>query len=127
MTAMKERGISLPWDFDEVVGALPAGELNPWNAAAVAQVGEAIDADEGEGFEFGRSEDEITTRVDVSAHVDAKRASMECHKTQRQDLGWLLDLPGDLADDAISTEYFVLRRLNGADVPATHRETWVLP
>ncbi|HEY8169559.1 MAG TPA: PIG-L family deacetylase [Candidatus Limnocylindria bacterium] len=127
MTAMKERGISLPWDLDEVVGALPADELNPSNAAAVAQVGEAIDAEEGEGFEFGRSEDEITTRVDVAAHIDAKRASMECHKTQRQDLGWMLDLPGDLAADAISTEYFVLRRLNGADVPATHRETWVLP
>ncbi len=127
MTAMKERGISLPWDLDAVVGALPADELNPSNAAAVAQVGEAIDAEEGEGFEFGRSEDEITTRVDVAAHIDAKRASMECHKTQRQDLGWMLDLPGDLAADAISTEYFVLRRLNGADVPATHRETWVLP
>jgi N-acetyl-1-D-myo-inositol-2-amino-2-deoxy-alpha-D-glucopyranoside deacetylase len=127
MTAMKERGISLPWDLDEVVGALPADELNPSNAAAMAQVGEAIDAEEGEGFEFGRSEDEITTRVDVAAHIDAKRASMECHKTQRQDLGWMLDLPGDLAADAISTEYFVLRRLNGADVPATHRETWVLP
>lgn len=126
MATMKERGISLPWNFDEVADALPADELNPSNAAAVAQVGDAIDAEEDWGAEFGRSEEEITTRVDVSAHLDAKRRSMDCHKTQRQDLGWLLDLPEDLADGAISTEYFVLRRLDGADVPATHRETWVL-
>ncbi|HEY6607558.1 MAG TPA: PIG-L family deacetylase [Candidatus Limnocylindria bacterium] len=126
MATMKERGISLPWNFDEVADALPADELNPSNAAAVAQVGDAIDAEEDWGAEFGRSEEEITTRVDVSAHLNAKRRSMDCHKTQRQDLGWLLDLPEDLADGAISTEYFVLRRLDGADVPATHRETWVL-
>jgi N-acetyl-1-D-myo-inositol-2-amino-2-deoxy-alpha-D-glucopyranoside deacetylase len=125
MTTMKERGISLPWDLDEVVAAagVPADELNPSNAAAMAQVGEALEAEEGESFEFGRAEAEITTRVDVSAYVDQKRRSMDCHKTQRQDLGWLLDLPEDLADAAISTEYFVLRFLDGAAVPATHRET----
>jgi N-acetyl-1-D-myo-inositol-2-amino-2-deoxy-alpha-D-glucopyranoside deacetylase len=127
MTTMKERGISLPWDLDEAVDARAADELNPSNAAAVAQVGDAIESEEGDQIEFGRSEDEITTRVDVSDHLAEKRASMDCHKTQRQDMGWLLDLPEDLADGAISTEYFVLRWLDGVDVPATHRETWVLP
>jgi hypothetical protein len=52
---------------------------------------------------------------------------MDCHKTQRQDLGWLLDLPTDLADGAISTEYFILRWLNGADVPRSLREAALLP
>jgi hypothetical protein len=43
-------------------------------------------------------------------------------------MGWLLDLPDDLADGAIDTEYFVLRRLDGADIDAsTFRETWLLP
>ena len=125
MTAMKERGISLPWDFDSVVS--PAADaLNPSNAAAVAQVGEAIEADESDALEFGRSEAEITTRIDVSGHLDAKRRSMDCHKTQRQDLGWLLDLPEDLADGAINTEFFVLRWLDGAEVPTSHREAWLL-
>ncbi len=125
MTAMKERGISLPWDFDSVLS--PAADtLNPSNAAAVAQVGEAIEADESDALEFGRGEAEITTRIDVSAHLDAKRRSMDCHKTQRQDLGWLLDLPEDLADGAIDTEFFVLRWLDGSDVPTTHREAWLL-
>ena len=125
MKTMKERGIDLPWDLDEVVGAPAADELNPSNAAALSQVGDAIEADESDTIDFGRSEEEITTRVDVSGHLDAKRRSMDCHKTQRQDLGWLLDLPEDLADEAIATEFFVLRWKDGADVPASHRETWV--
>jgi N-acetyl-1-D-myo-inositol-2-amino-2-deoxy-alpha-D-glucopyranoside deacetylase len=125
MTAMKERGIALPWDFDSTLTPA-ADELNPTNAAALAQVGEAIEAEESDAVEFGRSEAEITTTVDVSAFVDAKRRSMDCHKTQRQDLGWLLDLPEDLAHDAIDTEYYVLRWLDGSDVPTSHRETWLL-
>ena len=127
MGAMKERGIALPWDLDEVMDVRPPDELYPANAVALAQVSEAIESEEAEEMAFGRSEAEITTRVDVSAHVDAKRRSMDCHKTQRQDMGWLLDLPDDLADGAIDTEYFVLRWLDGAEVDAaTHRETWLL-
>lgn len=127
MTAMKERGLALPWDLDTVV-APAADELNPTNAAALAQVGEAIDADATESFEFGRRLAEITTSVDVTGFLDRKRRSMDCHRTQRQDLGWLLDLPPDLADTAISTETFVLRWLDGADLDAAmHRETWLLP
>lgn len=126
MGAMKERGIVLPWDLDEIVGGPPADELNPSNAAAMAQVADAIEAQESDALEFGRAEAEVTTAVDVSGFLDAKRRSMDCHKTQRQDLGWLLDLPEDLADDAISTEYYVLRWLDGADVPSSHRETSLL-
>ena len=103
MSTMKERGIALPWNRDE------------------EEAEESSD-----DAEFGRSDAEVTTRVDVSRHLDAKRRSMDCHKTQRQDLGWLLDLPDDLADRAIDTEYYVLRWLDGSDVPSTHREAWLL-
>ncbi len=123
MTEMRQRGIELPWSFDSAVDATPADELNPTNAAALEQVGDALDRGEAWEMEFGRPDAEITTRVDVAAYVDNKRRSMDCHKTQRQDMGWLLDLPSDLADRAIDTEYFVLRWLDGADVPATVRET----
>ena len=125
MTAMKERGLSLPWDLEDAVSA-PADELNPSNAAALSQVGDAIEAEESDSIEFGRAEADVTTVVDVSAFRDAKRRSMDCHKTQRQDLGWLLDMPDDLAHQAIDTEYYVLRWLNGSEVPATHRETSLL-
>jgi N-acetyl-1-D-myo-inositol-2-amino-2-deoxy-alpha-D-glucopyranoside deacetylase len=108
MTTMKERGIKLPWGGDEQAE----------DAAAPSE-----DADEDE---FGRADADVTTRLDVSGYRDAKRRSMDCHKTQRQDLGWLLDLPPDLGDTAIGTEYFVLRWLDGADVPASRRETWLL-
>ena len=109
MSAMKQRGIALPWGMDAAVGADPTS-----------------DSDEGDAFEFGRADAEITTRIDVSDHLDAKRRSMDCHKTQRQDLGWLLDLPPDLADGVLSTETYVLRWLDGDDVPSTHRETSLL-
>ncbi|MEO6578186.1 MAG: hypothetical protein ABIO99_04730, partial [Candidatus Limnocylindria bacterium] len=125
MGAMKERGIELPWDLDEVVPT-PADELNPTNAAALAQVGEALADDTGDAISFGRPDAEVTTRIDVSGHLDAKRRSMDCHKTQRQDLGWLLDLPDDLADGAIDTESFVLRWLDGEAVSPTHRDDSLL-
>ncbi|MGH2418137.1 MAG: PIG-L family deacetylase, partial [Candidatus Limnocylindria bacterium] len=125
MTAMKERGIALPWDIEDAITPA-ADELNPTNAAALAQVGEAIEAEESDALEFGRAEAEVTTIVDVSSFRDAKRRSMDCHKTQRQDLGWLLEMPDDLAHQAIDTEYYVLRWLDGAEVPATHRETSLL-
>ena len=129
MTEMKERGIALPWDMDSVVDARPADELNPSNAAALGQVAESLEEGSEASWEasFGRSDDEVTTRVDVSACLDAKRRSMDCHKTQRQDLGWLLDLPPDLADRVMATECYVLRWVAGADVPSTHRESALLP
>ncbi len=107
MTAMKERGIALPWDRD-------------------AEPEEGDGQESGDEQEFGRADAEVTTRVDISRYREAKRRSMDCHKTQRQDLGWLLDLPPDLADLALSTETYVLRWLDGADVPVSHRETWLL-
>jgi N-acetyl-1-D-myo-inositol-2-amino-2-deoxy-alpha-D-glucopyranoside deacetylase len=130
MAGMKERGIPLPWDMGAVADAPPPDELNPVNAAALGQVAESVeggaDADASWEESFGRADEEITTRVDVSAQLEAKRASMDCHRTQRQDLGWLLELSADLADPAMSTEYYVLRWLNGEEVPASHRDTWLL-
>jgi N-acetyl-1-D-myo-inositol-2-amino-2-deoxy-alpha-D-glucopyranoside deacetylase len=111
MATMKERGIALPWDFEDETQSSAESADQP---------------EESDAIEFGRSDAEVTTRVDVSRYLDAKRRSMDCHKTQRQDLGWLLDLPDDLADEAIDTEYYVLRWLDGEDVSSTHRETWLL-
>ena len=123
MRDMKERGIELPWDFDSTLDQVPADELNPTNAAALEQVEDAIDEGREWELDFGKPDVEITTRIDVSGFREPKRRSMDCHKTQRQDLGWLLDLPGDLADRAIDTEHFVLRWLDGTEIPSTHRET----
>ncbi len=126
MRLMKERGLELPWDFDETI-APTADALNPSNAAALAQVGDAIEAEESDALDFGRPEAEITTTVDVSPFRDRKRRSMDCHRTQRQDLGWMLELPDDLAHPVIDAEFYVLRWLAGGDVERSYRETSVLP
>jgi N-acetyl-1-D-myo-inositol-2-amino-2-deoxy-alpha-D-glucopyranoside deacetylase len=100
---MQARGIKLPWQPD------PDDE---------APVDGAIE-------EFGVAEADITTTIDVAAFADAKRASMDCHKTQRQDMGWLLDLPSDLQAQAISPESFMLSRWREHEVAAGYRETSV--
>jgi N-acetyl-1-D-myo-inositol-2-amino-2-deoxy-alpha-D-glucopyranoside deacetylase len=104
IATMKERGIEFPWGPDE----------------------EESEAEESESREFGRPEAEITTRVDASAFVDQKRRSMDCHRTQRQDMGWLLELPDDIGREVMGTEFYVLRWLDGRDVPPTYREEWLL-
>ena len=111
MAEMQQRGINFPWGPDE---------------AEAAASGEATEGEGGGDEEFGRSDAEITTRVDVSAHVDRKRRSMECHRTQRQDMGWILELPADLGSRVLDTESYVLRWRDGRDVPASDRETWLL-
>jgi N-acetyl-1-D-myo-inositol-2-amino-2-deoxy-alpha-D-glucopyranoside deacetylase len=86
---MKERGMKLPWDLD-AEGEEPSApeEEEPWGVA----------------------EADITAMLDVEAWSGAKRAAMDCHKTQRQDFGWLLDMPDDLASRILSPESFVLTR-----------------
>jgi LmbE family N-acetylglucosaminyl deacetylase len=133
MTKMRERGIKLPWDLDEMLDqAAPsaepraADELNPSNVEALRQVEDAIEEGERPPDDFGTPDALVTTRVDVSGHVDRKRRSMECHRTQRQDFGWLLELPADLASEAMSTEFYVLRRRRSSPVPEGYREDWLL-
>ena len=111
IAAMTERGIPFPWGGDD---------------AEAAAAGEASEAGESDGDDFGRPDAEVTTRVDVSAFTEQKRRSMDCHRTQRQDMGWLLELPADLGAVALGTETYVLRWLDGSDVPSTFREDWLL-
>jgi len=128
MAEMRTRGIELPWDFDEALpgaddAAREADELNPSNVEAARRITDDLAAGEQPPDEFGTPESAITTRIDVSAQLARKRASMDCHKTQRQDMGWVLDMPSDLADRVLSPERFVLVAWQGHDIPADHRET----
>ena len=112
---MKARGIPLPWDRgadDEASGD---------GAPAAEPATESAEPAEEESF--GRSEAEITTAIEVGDWAAAKLAAMACHRTQRQDFGWLLDLPDDLAPRLLSPEFFVLTRWPDRGVPAGTRET----
>jgi LmbE family N-acetylglucosaminyl deacetylase len=74
-------------------------------------------AGEGEGFDpdapaddgnpFGSTEDEITMAVDVSAFVEAKRASMACHASQITDQSFFLQMPPDVFSMAFGIEWFI--------------------
>jgi LmbE family N-acetylglucosaminyl deacetylase len=104
MAKMRERGIALPWNYDETLDAGDAAEEGP-----------------------GTVEPAVTTVVDVSRWLGAKRAAMACHRTQRQDFGWAIELPDDLALEAFGSERFVLVERDGAEPPAGIAETSLLP
>jgi N-acetyl-1-D-myo-inositol-2-amino-2-deoxy-alpha-D-glucopyranoside deacetylase len=103
VAAMAERGIKMPWDQRD-------GEEEP---------------DTAQEEEWGVPADQITTVLDVAAFYDQKRASMACHRPQRQDLGWVLDMPDDLARRASSPEHLVLTRWREHEIPAGYREDTV--
>jgi N-acetyl-1-D-myo-inositol-2-amino-2-deoxy-alpha-D-glucopyranoside deacetylase len=117
MAAMQERGIKLPWGSDE------AEKTDGAETAETAET--ATESETGQEEEWGVPEEEITTFLDVSAWYEQKRASMDCHKTQRQDMGWVLDMPPDLAARVTSPEHFVLTKWRDREIPARCRETSV--
>jgi N-acetyl-1-D-myo-inositol-2-amino-2-deoxy-alpha-D-glucopyranoside deacetylase len=110
MEEMKARGIKLPWDAEAEADGEAATDAEARSESA-------------EEESFGLPEAEITTRVDVTAWSDAKRAAMDCHRTQRQDFGWLLELPDDLAPRILTPESFVLTRWPYQGIAPGLRET----
>ena len=129
MLEMQRRGLELPWDFGEALdkaheaaAAYGMDELNPTNVEALRQVADALAAGAEPGESFGTPDAEISTRVDITPYLRQKHQSMDCHRTQRQDFGWLLGMPTDLVDRAFSTEYFRLARWRDHEIPADLRE-----
>jgi N-acetyl-1-D-myo-inositol-2-amino-2-deoxy-alpha-D-glucopyranoside deacetylase len=134
MLEMRRRGLELPWDFgdaldkaDQAAAELKLGQVDPTNVEALRQVADALaagakaaGAESGESF--GSPDAEISTRVDISPYLRQKHASMDCHRTQRQDFGWLLAMPDDLVDRAFSTEYFQLTRWRDHEIRPDLRE-----
>jgi N-acetyl-1-D-myo-inositol-2-amino-2-deoxy-alpha-D-glucopyranoside deacetylase len=101
LAEMKERGLKLPWDMDA----------------------EPESSESAEEESFGVPEADLTAMVEVAAWAPAKMAAMQCHKTQRQDFGWLVDLPDDLASRILSPESFVLTRWPHRGIAPGLRET----
>ncbi len=126
MMEMRERGLELPWSSEdessEAERDFEADELNPTNVEAARQIGEDLAEGATPPEDFGTPDALITTRVDVSQFADRKRACMDCHKTQRQDMGWVLDMPSDLADRVLSPESFVLAAWQHHEIPDGYRE-----
>lgn len=78
-------------------------------------------AEENDGPDMdhlGLPEDQITTVVDVSGQIEAKRAAMLAHATQVGDFGPFLQMPLDLLRSAFGAEWFRRR-----DMPDGYTES----
>ena len=73
-----------------------------------------------DGLPFGTPDELVTTRVDASAHIDAKMAAMRAHRSQIAEDGVFFAYPEDLVAESWGNEYFILARSAGqpADQPA---------
>jgi LmbE family N-acetylglucosaminyl deacetylase len=60
-----------------------------------------------DGNPFGMSEAEITMAVDVRDQLEAKRASLRCHRSQITDTSFFLEMPEDAFSTAFGTEWFI--------------------
>lgn len=62
-----------------------------------------------ENSDFGVRASEVTTRIDVSEHVSAKRRAMRCHRSQIPDDAFWLTMPDDQFQVAFSEEQYIHR------------------
>ena len=60
-----------------------------------------------DGNPMGTPEAEITHAVDVTAHLDAKRASLRAHRSQITDTSFFLEMPDEAFAVAFGTEWFI--------------------
>lgn len=124
---LKERGIRWPFDRDDGQedGHTPGvdGEEAPAPAAETAAAatvappedvaqgpadGAAPEPEQQEAEEWGQPEETIDAFVDVRQHWRTVREALRQHRTQP--VGFLRDLPDDLAELSRATEFFVLLR-----------------
>ena len=66
--------------------------------------------DSADDLPFGNPDEEVTTEVDGSAHLDAKVAAMRAHRTQIAVDGPFFALADNVGQQAFGTEHFVLAR-----------------
>jgi len=60
-----------------------------------------------DGNPMGTPEAELTLSVDVSAHLDAKREAMRCHRSQIEDTSFFLQMPDEIFAQSFGTEWFI--------------------
>ncbi len=91
--------------------------------AATEASDRSVDAsDVSRDAEFGSPESIITTTVDVSDWLSAKRASMAAHASQIPADSFFLALPDDAFGRTFGQEWFIRAR----GVPANDADDWLL-
>jgi len=80
--------------------------------------------DSADDLPFGVPDEQVTTEVDASDHLDAKTAAMRAHKTQIAVDGPFFALSNNVGQKAFGTEYYLLVKGSlGSAVGANGRET----
>jgi LmbE family N-acetylglucosaminyl deacetylase len=69
----------------------------------------AVDSPDVDAMQLGVSADRITTRVDVTAHVGRKRASMRAHASQISEQSFFLAMPDEAFARSFGVEWFIRR------------------
>jgi LmbE family N-acetylglucosaminyl deacetylase len=72
--------------------------------------------------DFGKPESDMTHRVDVSGHLEAKRASMLAHASQIPPDHFLVSMPIEAFEYAFGGEWFIVDLASGAEPPALFSE-----
>jgi LmbE family N-acetylglucosaminyl deacetylase len=86
--------------------------------------------DEGDGTDvesLGMPDAVITTAVDVTGELVAKRAAMEAHASQIDQDSWFLSLPPDAFAAAFGTEWYIQVAPPFVGHPIGDREVGLLP
>src|SRR5918995_7520604 len=73
---------------------------------ADAELG-AVDSPDVDEMQLGVPGDRITTRVDVTAHVGRKRASMRAHASQISEQSFFLAMPDEAFARSFGIEWFI--------------------
>jgi LmbE family N-acetylglucosaminyl deacetylase len=71
------------------------------------QMPEGVERPDPEEMELGTPESALTTQVDVTAFVDAKRAAMAAHASQIDDNSFFLQMPPEVFRRAFGYEWFI--------------------
>jgi LmbE family N-acetylglucosaminyl deacetylase len=103
-------------DKDEVHARLVETRRDP-PSPLMAEFAEQMLADGGP--HLGVAAARITTRVDVSAWIDTKRAALAAHRSQVPDESWFLSAPPDVFARMFGTEFFIRRGVPAGTVEAT--------
>ena len=83
-----------------------------WNKMVELDLRPPFSADDTDAL--GTPDDEVTTILDVSRHIEIKKESLERHRTQIERDGPFTQLPDDFMNEIMSSEFFQLAPSNGA-------------
>jgi N-acetyl-1-D-myo-inositol-2-amino-2-deoxy-alpha-D-glucopyranoside deacetylase len=112
-------GTGEPWQPSRFyVTAMPVSELK--RAAGTGPFDRVRSA---EDFGFGIPDEQVTTQIDATEHLEAKLAALRAHRTQLSVEGSFFALSNNVGQPALGTEYYTLLAGEPGKLDQDGRET----